>query len=84
MGDPLGFRMDHLGDQEFFPAFDPLGHEHGFGDGRGPVVNRGVGHIHSRELADQGLEFKDGLERSLADLGLIGSIGRVKLRTPEI
>jgi len=56
-----------------------LGHEDGFGDGRTALVEGGVGDVQAGELADEGLELEDDLERPLADLGLVGRIGADEL-----
>lgn len=50
-------------------------HGDGLGGSGGPVIDRGVGHIHAGEIADHGLKFKDGLENTLADLRLVGGVG---------
>ena len=43
------------------------------------LVHRGVGNIHAGQLADHGLKFKNGLQRSLGNLRLVGSVGGKEL-----
>ena len=54
-----------------------LGQRHGFGRGGRLVEQRGVGDVEPGEVADHGLEIEQRLQPALADLGLIGRIGRV-------
>jgi hypothetical protein len=56
-----------------------VSHEDGFRSPRRSLVEGGVGDIEPGELTDKGLEFEDGLQRSLADFGLIG-----RIRTDEL
>jgi len=44
---------------------------------------RSVGHVHARQGTDHALILKDALQRALADLGLIGGVGRVELGTVD-
>ncbi len=57
----------------------PRRHEHRLGRRAGPVVEAGVGNVHAGQLGDERLILEDRLERPLAGLGLIGSVGRVEL-----
>ena len=53
------------------------GQRHGLG-GRGALVeHRGVGDLHPGEVAHHRLEVEQRLEPALADLGLVGRVGRV-------
>ncbi len=54
-------------------------HQCRFRQGRGPVVDRSIGHVHAAELGDHGLVLKDRPQCSLAGLGLIGRVSREKL-----
>ncbi len=55
----------------------PLGHGHGFG-GRGRLVEqRGVRELEAGQIGDHLLEVQQRLEPTLADLRLIGRVGRV-------
>ena len=76
-------RMDAAAHQHTLAASGPAGHQSPFGCGRGPVVVRGRNHVHARELAHHRLVFVDGLERALADLGLVGRVGGVELAAQE-
>src|SRR4030042_249832 len=78
-----GFGMAGPGEKAFFPAFDAQSADEPLGNSRSPVVDRGIGYVHAGKLADEGLKLKDGLERSLADLRLVGGVGGVELRPPE-
>ena len=57
-----------------------LGHAHGhqrrFHTGGAAIVEAGIGHLEARQVADERLVLKDVLERALADLGLVGRVGR--------
>ena len=50
-----------------------------FRDGRRAVVHGSVGHVHAGELADHRLEFEDGRQRALRDLGLVRRVGGEEL-----
>ena len=52
-------------------------YRHGYRFGRpcGSLIHGGVGNIHAGQLADHGLKFKNGLQRSLGNLRLVGSVG---------
>ena len=63
-------RGGHQGD----PALPIPAHGGSFGGGSGPVIHRGVGHVHAGQLADHGLILKNGLEEALAHLRLIGRV----------
>ena len=58
-------------------AADPVRHGHGLGGGGGLVEQRGVGQLHAGEVDHHLLEVEQGLEPALADLGLVGRVGRV-------
>ena len=72
------FRVNGPGDDGVTAASHPHGHHHRFRSSCRPVVHAGVGHVHAGELGDHGLKLKDGLERALSDLGLVGRITRQK------
>ena len=55
------------------------GHADCFGKGRRAVIERGIGHLHAGQVADQALVFEDGLQSALRYLGLVRSVGRVEL-----
>ena len=55
-------------------------HGHGLGGGGGLVEQRGVGELHAGEVDHHLLEVEHGLEPALADLGLVGRVGRVPAR----
>ena len=73
------FRMDCPRHGDAVAPGDPHGHHGGFGHGGGSVIHRSIGHIHARQLADHGLEFKDRCERALRNLGLVWRVGSQKL-----
>ena len=50
---------------------------HGFCRGCALVEHGGVGHLHTREVGDHGLEIDQGFQTTLGNLWLIGSIGGV-------
>jgi len=56
---------------------DALGERHRFGRGGCLIEQRGVGDIEAGEITDHGLEVEQGFQPALADLGLIGRVGRV-------
>ena len=64
--DPVGFR-----------ARDAMRHRHRLGRRGRLVQQRGIGDLHPRQVADQGLEDQQRLQPSLRDLRLIGRIGGV-------
>ncbi len=55
----------------------PLRQRHGLGRGGGFIQQRGVGDVEPGEVADHGLEVEQGFQPALADLGLVGRVGRV-------
>jgi hypothetical protein len=57
-------------------------HEDGLRQGRGPVVQGGVGDVQSGQGRHHGLEFVEDLQGALAGLGLIGGVGAVEF-TPR-
>ncbi len=66
-----------------FGGGDPARHAHRLGGGGRLVEQRGVGDVEPGQVADAGLEVEQGLEPALADLGLVGRIGRVPGRVLE-
>jgi len=78
-----GLRVHVARDDEAvaFGLGHPLGQRHRLGGGGGLVEHRGVGHVHTRQLAHQRLEIEQRLQPPLADLRLIrrvrGVPGRV-------
>ena len=80
----VGFHHpDHLGvdgaGEDHGALFALLAHEYRFGGGGSAVVHRGVGHVHAGELAHLGLILENGLVHALADLSLVGRVGRQEL-----
>ena len=73
------FRMKCLCNQEAFLSRYTLRHQNRFGDGRAPVIERGVGDIHTCELGDVGLELENSLQRALGNLRLIRRIRGIEL-----
>src|ERR1043166_2319427 len=67
--------MDGAGDENSSTSGKAFGHEDGFGRSSRAVVHGCVGDFLTRELAHQGLEFKNRLQRALGDFGLIRRIG---------
>ena len=81
LNDLAVLRMQRAGDQH--PrAFgqNALGHEDRFSGCRRAIVHTGVGDFQAQQGSDQRLELENDLERPLAHLGLIGCVGRGKLR----
>ena len=72
------FRMHAARDDHRAPSGEAHRHHHGFGGGGRTVVHGGVGHFHAGQFADHGLEFEDGLQRALRNLGLVGRVGGQK------
>ncbi len=66
--------MQRPGQDHAATSGEPLRHQHSFSGGGRAVPHRGVRNLHARELAHQRLKFKNGLQRALADLGLIGRV----------
>ena len=64
-------------------AARPAGQRHRLGGGRALVEHRGVGDLQAGEVAHHGLEVQQRLEPALADLGLVGRVGRVPGRVLE-
>ena len=54
-----------------------LAEGHGLGGGGALVQQRGIGHRHAGEVADQRLEVEQGFQATLGDLRLVGGIGGV-------
>ena len=64
-------------------ARDALSHQHCLSS-RGRAIPHGcVGHFLPGKLGDQGLKFEDGLQRALADFGLVGRIGGEELAAQQ-
>ncbi len=76
-------RMDAARDEDAFALRGAAGHQGGFGGGRRAVVMRGRDDVKVDQLGQERLVFVDALERPLADLGLIGRVGRVPLAAEE-
>ncbi len=75
-GDDLAILgVDAAGEDGGVASGDAHGHHDGFGRAGGAVIHGGVGDLHAGQLADHGLEFKDGLQGALRDLRLIGRVG---------
>ena len=53
---------------------------HRFRRGRRLVEQRGVRHLHPRQVRHHRLEIQERLEAALRDLGLVGRVGRVPAR----
>ena len=64
-------RVGRLGDDDAVAAGRRLGDEAGVGRHSRAVVARGVGDVHSGELADRGLVLEDRLQHALRQLGLV-------------
>jgi hypothetical protein len=75
--------VDPATDQDALAARRPTGHERRLGGGGRAVVMGGGDDIEIDELRDQRLVLVDRLERALADLGLIGRVGRVPLAAEQ-
>ncbi len=54
-------------------------HEQGLGGARRAVIHGCIGHIHTGQFTDHGLELEDGLQRSLSDLRLVGRVSSKEL-----
>ncbi len=80
-GSPSVVGVNGLGKKDLLPPCDPVGHQHSLCQAGGPVIKGGIRNLHAGQLAHQGLILEDGLKGSLADLGLIGGIGCIKLGT---
>ena len=55
----------------------PAGHRHGLCRSGALVEHGGVGQVEPGEVGDHGLEVEDRLQPALADLRLVGRVGRV-------
>ena len=64
-------RMQAAGQHGLAAPGHPVCHHHGFGAGRGPVVKRGVRHVHAGDQRHLGLELEQVLQRALGDFRLI-------------
>ena len=53
----------------------PEAESHGLSSGSGLVQERGVGHIHGRQVTDHGLVVHQTLQPSLGQLCLVGGVG---------
>ena len=76
-------RIHALRDHGRLSLGDGVGHQHGLGDRGGAVVERGVGHVHARQLRHHGLVLEDGAQRPLARLGLIRRVGGEEFATQD-
>ena len=79
-----GLRKDTLGNEETvhpllgrFPAARIEEHGHCLGRGGRFVEQAGIGQLHTRQVADDGLEIHQGFEPTLRDFRLIGGVCRV-------
>ena len=76
-------RVDAARDEQPLAARRAAGHERRLG-GRGAAVVVRRGHdVHRGELGQQRLVLVDALQRALADLGLVGRVGRVPLAAEQ-
>ena len=75
--------MDRAADEHPVATRGADGHERRLRGGAGTVVVRGRNDRQARQLADQRLELVDRLQRALADLRLVGRVGRVELTARE-
>src|SRR4051794_25530531 len=70
--------MNAFSDQDMpVPPGDAQRHEDRFRDRAGTVVEAGIGHVETSELANQRLELKKCLKASLTCLRLVRSVGSV-------
>ncbi len=76
-------RMDTPGDDDPVAAGDAHRHQGPLRQGRRAVIQRGVGHLHVGQLADQRLVLIDRLKQPLAHFGLVGGVGGRKLGAGE-
>ena len=72
-----GLRMDMIRDEDGITALDVMAESHRLGSGGGFVEQRGIGNLHSSEVANHGLEIQKRLKPTLRDLGLIGCVGGI-------
>ena len=73
------FGVDGARHDDPLAAVRPHSHQGGFRERGGAVIEGCVGHFHSRQLADERLEFEDRLQRALADFRLVRGVGGIKL-----
>ena len=73
------FGMDGFGDQDSAAVGNAHSHGYRFGGAGRAVVHGGVGDLHAGELADHRLELEDGLQGTLRNLRLVGSVGGEEL-----
>jgi len=78
-----GTGVEGARDEDPLPPCSAMGHQHSLGERSGPVVQRGIGHLHPRELADHGLVLKHPGQGPLRDLGLVGGVGGGELGPGE-
>jgi hypothetical protein len=82
-GHLLVVRMDTFRQQHPGSPLHPAAEQHRLRQRRGPVIKRGVRHLHAGELANHGLVLEHRLQGALADFRLVGGVGRVELRPGE-
>ena len=73
--------VDKGGDHhlEALEAIDVYGGDDRLGSGGSAVIVGSVGDFHAGQVADHRLVFENRLERTLADLWLVGGVGGVEL-----
>ena len=76
-------RVDAARDEDAVAPGRPAGHQRGFGGGRRAVVVRCRDDVEVDQLGQQRLVLVDALQGALADLRLIGRVGRVPLAAEE-
>ena len=74
-------RMDCAAGHHFRSLCYALGHQHRFGKRGRSVIHGSIGHFHSRQLANERLEFENRLQRTLRYFRLVRSVRRKKFRT---
>ena len=72
-------RMEPRGEDRLAAPGDPPRHSDRLPAGGRAVVHRGVGDVAAVEPRHLGLEFEQGLERALGDLGLVGRVAGQEL-----
>lgn len=76
-------RMQGLRNRHGAALGQAAGHQRTFGQRGRAVVHGGVGHFHAEQTGDERLEFKDALQRTLADFRLVRRVGGVKFGTAD-
>ena len=74
-------RMQGQRDRHGAALGQAAGHQRAFGQRGRAVIHGGVGHFHAEQTGDERLEFKDALQRALADFRLVRRVGGVKFGT---